>query len=828
MNPLLSSLSTVALLMGATLLMIPLGPAQAATSDPVLFGMGANTIHKEAAAGVAPDLATFWVGPWTLKHGWGGPDGQMSSLRSAGVTPAIHFYYWGDDITPTCIENGCWSSLHSAQKDKAGWQRLAQELVDHMWSKMGGEPVMIFLETEFNKGGASNYEPLDGYLAEKANFFHDNYPNAKIVMALGNWNSAAWGNFDRTAAASDYVGIQGMRGSTRDSEASYDNLYEATLSGANKLKTLFNKPIVIQDVALSSYPEPYYLNKQANELSQFFSGLPALKTAGVEAILYRTWQDNPNMDLANYYGEAERHWGMTQAYSGEYKPAASVWIEGVKAERAGSTPPPPPPSDPLAATFAPASGSNEWWVDVKVEANAALSSVDARVNGGAWNRLASTSWGTWAASFHAPAGSSVVFKATDVSARSVESETFTWLSDGPGPEPEPEPEPEPTPTALKVPAAGAKFEVENFELKTTGGLAKETAASAGAAWNLWANGRAEQEFDAEPGRYDVTVRARGTFASGVGPHMDVAIAGADVLSVNPGSGYADYKTTMQLDGAFTLTTEFTNDLRTSTEDRNLIVDSVTFAPSNGAPVAAFTASKQDLTYAFDASASSDPDGDALSYSWDFGNGAQAQGMKATHTYKVAGTYNVRLTVGDGSSVASKVQTVTPSAPTFTATFSPSPNINAWWVETRVDASSTPARVDVRVDGGGWQELALTSWGAYAKSIHAPAGSTLVFRATDAFGQTAESEPHTWAAPSFSATFTPRSQTNGWWVEVKVDSESTIMKVEAQRNGASWTELDATSWGTYAKSFRVPPGSSVVFRATDATGQTINSDAYAWG
>src|SRR5688572_2033136 len=40
------------------------------------------------------------------------------------------------------------------------------------------------------------------------------------------------------------------------------------------------------------------------------------------------------MDLANYYGMAERYWGLANAHG--LKPCAQVWIDGVKAERSGA------------------------------------------------------------------------------------------------------------------------------------------------------------------------------------------------------------------------------------------------------------------------------------------------------------------------------------------------------------------------------------------------------------------------------------------------------------------------------------------------------------
>ena len=50
--------------------------------------------------------------------------------------------------------------------------------------------------------------------------------------------------------------------------------------------------------------------------------------------------------------------------------------------------------------------------------------------------------------------------------------------------------------------------------------------------------------------------------------------------------------------------------------------------------------------AFDGSASSDPDGNALTYAWDFGDGGSASGQKPNHVYATGGAYAVSLTVTD--------------------------------------------------------------------------------------------------------------------------------------------------------------------------------------
>ena len=48
----------------------------------------------------------------------------------------------------------------------------------------------------------------------------------------------------------------------------------------------------------------------------------------------------------------------------------------------------------------------------------------------------------------------------------------------------------------------------------------------------------------------------------------------------------------------------------------------------------------------DASASTDPDGDALSYRWDFGDGVTGTGAEVVHTFAASGVYQVKLRVTD--------------------------------------------------------------------------------------------------------------------------------------------------------------------------------------
>ncbi|MCD6461948.1 MAG: PKD domain-containing protein, partial [Thermoplasmata archaeon] len=73
---------------------------------------------------------------------------------------------------------------------------------------------------------------------------------------------------------------------------------------------------------------------------------------------------------------------------------------------------------------------------------------------------------------------------------------------------------------------------------------------------------------------------------------------------------------------------------------------------NTPPIAKFTYAPRDPyqfeNVSFDASLSTDPDGDPLRYVWDFGDGAGGKGMLINHTYRDDGVYNVFLYVVDPS------------------------------------------------------------------------------------------------------------------------------------------------------------------------------------
>ncbi len=73
---------------------------------------------------------------------------------------------------------------------------------------------------------------------------------------------------------------------------------------------------------------------------------------------------------------------------------------------------------------------------------------------------------------------------------------------------------------------------------------------------------------------------------------------------------------------------------------------------NNSPVAVIHASPTEgappLNVAFSSSGSTDPDGDPITFHWNFGDGSASNSANPTHLYNQPGSYHVTLTVSDGS------------------------------------------------------------------------------------------------------------------------------------------------------------------------------------
>ncbi|WP_405819804.1 PQQ-dependent sugar dehydrogenase [Streptomyces sp. NBC_00838] len=108
------------------------------------------------------------------------------------------------------------------------------------------------------------------------------------------------------------------------------------------------------------------------------------------------------------------------------------------------------------------------------------------------------------------------------------------------------------------------------------------------------------------------------------------------------------------------------------------------AGSNRSPVARAAADKTSgptpLAVSFSSEGSADPEGGALSYAWDFGDGTKSTDADPSHTYTEAGTYRPTLTVTDPEGLtgsASLVVTAGNTAPTVTLTTPTDGELFSW-------------------------------------------------------------------------------------------------------------------------------------------------------
>jgi hypothetical protein len=243
----------------------------------------------------------------------------------------IHWWYWGDDISPQAIERGVTDRRHGVRKDIASWYRMSDELSQVITRTMGERETYVVLENEFNKQGIESYEPFDGELARVAAILHRR-GNVRVVVAFGNWGRHNWSRFDRAIAAADFVGTQLLRSSVREPQE-YDGAVSTLIDGARFLQRTFHKPSLIVDLALSSYPSAGFEARQARVFAHLGARMAELKEAGVRGMLYRMMEDDPRFDTSNYHGAAERHWGLLRA-DGSEKPGFAQFAAIVRNESA--------------------------------------------------------------------------------------------------------------------------------------------------------------------------------------------------------------------------------------------------------------------------------------------------------------------------------------------------------------------------------------------------------------------------------------------------------------------------------------------------------------
>ncbi|MES9991383.1 MAG: PKD domain-containing protein [Candidatus Thiodiazotropha sp.] len=171
------------------------------------------------------------------------------------------------------------------------------------------------------------------------------------------------------------------------------------------------------------------------------------------------------------------------------------------------------------------------------------------------------------------------------------------------------------------------------------------------------------------GNQPPVANANGPYTGDVGETIQFSgngSADADGSIVSYDWTFGDGTSGVGLSPTHTYTSPGTYNVTLTVTDNNNAVDSddtsVSIEPGNQPPTANPSgpyAANVGEELLFDGTASSDADGDIISYEWDFGDGTTATGATPSHTYLAAGSYNVTLTVtDDGNLSGSGVTTAT--------------------------------------------------------------------------------------------------------------------------------------------------------------------------
>ncbi|RLF58740.1 MAG: hypothetical protein DRN37_04655, partial [Thermoplasmata archaeon] len=147
------------------------------------------------------------------------------------------------------------------------------------------------------------------------------------------------------------------------------------------------------------------------------------------------------------------------------------------------------------------------------------------------------------------------------------------------------------------------------------------------------------------------------------------------------------------------------------DDDGAINSTETHVVVTEAPVANFTYEVDGTTVTFNASASYDPDGTIVNYTWNFGERDVGYGMIVSYTYGEEGAYTVCLTVTDNDGKSNSTCRMVDLEPPFTnyTLTPPLPNgKNGWYVSSvqiQLDAYDNASGVKTtyyKVNNQGWK------------------------------------------------------------------------------------------------------------------------------
>lgn len=210
--------------------------------------------------------------------------------------------------------------------------------------------------------------------------------------------------------------------------------------------------------------------------------------------------------------------------------------------------------------------------------------------------------------------------------------------------------------------------------------------------------------------------------------------------------------TYDLAGNYTVTLFVTDDHQTLTTTTEIIVTASGNGGTNHPPTATLAVNpgngSSPLLVSFDGSGSSDPDGDDLTYSWNFGDGSAGTGIRTTHTYQMTGMMTAILTVTDSNNAEGTASipimvtapAPTPSSPTAIINVNVSQAVLIQSPLTVSGSRSTPSDQHAEITTYTWDfGDGSTGSGPVVRHTYTTVGDyTVILTVIDSLGKTANS------------------------------------------------------------------------------------------
>lgn len=370
------------------------------------------------SVGGAPKYATKWLGPWTVANSDGTCaeiDSHVKACKDAGVVPFFQLFYFGDEICLEALKGIVKPVDYSGKVQSLGDYWALVKLVGAR-CKAAGAQALVAPEPEWNKRGPNAPSGTHSVLDEPDvwdTLFRDTAwtlqgYGCKVITVPGSWADLAplLQKFPKMMQVTDYVGTQLLRcivrpvgASYADRASSYDSGPDSVLAKIQGLRTVTQKPVIVTDVAFSSYGANTNPNhpfdggngkaeeeRQGRAFDHLRALLPKFQDAGVAGLILRSTKDNANFDVKNYYGYGERYWGVVRA-DGTKKGSFGAYTSLVGASGASTQPPlptqepqstpPPAPEDPCTSIRSENTAMRQRASDVEAQLAACTAERDA-------------------------------------------------------------------------------------------------------------------------------------------------------------------------------------------------------------------------------------------------------------------------------------------------------------------------------------------------------------------------------------------------------------------------------------------------------------------